>query len=143
MSELSTIRKQLEDLRAEEHRLEAQNFRERVIPAAQANIGKTFVYRNNTYGSGGHWDTFRKDVAFEFGAYNGWMIFEECQVDSEGRAKLETAIELIRREEQRHGFLDRGWVLCDEKEYSANPTRVLEQLTNPTIAVEKIKNDRL
>jgi len=144
MAELTEIKKKIEELRAEESALETANFKQRVIPQAQAFIGQTFVYRNNNSGGNERWDVFRRAVAFEFDNYSGWMLFEECQVRADcGHAELETACELIHRDEKQLRFLERGWKPCTKDEFIAAKQAALRQLENPTMAVAIIKKDRL
>lgn len=142
-TELTEVKKKIEELRLEEMRLEAANFKNRVVPQAQAFIGKTFAYRNNRSGGEDRWDVFRRAVAFQFDDYNGWMLFEECQVRTDyGYAELATVEELIHRGNKQPSFLDRGWSACSEDEFLSAKGQALQQLENPTMAIAKLLEKR-
>lgn len=136
--DISQIDAQIEQLRLERNKINAANFRDNITPRIIGAIGNTFVYRNNTYGHGGHWDSFRILRSVAFSDYHCWLVFEQAQIDCDGKASLQLEKELVG---QDHG-LDfqeiRGWVACNLSEYESNRDAVLAQLQSGQLIVEKI-----
>lgn len=133
MATLTEVKKQLEVLRSQELKLEAENFKNSIVPKLEALVGKTFVYRNNSCGGGRDekFDTFRKLLRVAFSEYHAWGIFEECQIPSDGRASIELHADLANRGDVKLRFLDLGWQPCAVEEYEAMRQEVLQQFANP------------
>jgi len=60
MSRLQEVKEELQQLRLEERRLEAENFHGDLKERLPAVIGHTFVFRNSSSGGHERWNTFRK-----------------------------------------------------------------------------------
>lgn len=138
---LKEVRDNLDKLRSEEMRLAAARFKKVTTPQIKAAIGKTFVYRNNSSGGTGRWDTFRRLRAVEFSKYHAWLVFEECSLRADdGRAEISIQSQLLSHSDEEFPSVERGWVACGEAEYEATRALVLKQLENPTNACEYLRS---
>jgi hypothetical protein len=133
---LSEITAQMEVLRSEKSAIDAANFKDSITPILERSIGKTFVYRNNTHGHGGFWDSYRRLTAVSFSKLHAWLIFENCSVNSDGVAQIETRFELIHRDSTvALPQLERGWEECPLSEYQFARATTLAELQSPTKAI--------
>jgi hypothetical protein len=124
---LQEIEEQLDRLRLEKSRIQAENFKQRVLPELSAAIGTTFVYRNDSSGGVREMETFCKLLTVELSEQRAWLIFEECDIRTNGRAKLELTPELMQQSERAFPILRRGWRSCSSSEYEAQGASVLDQ----------------
>lgn len=115
---IEALSKQISNLQSKRHKVEAEEFREKKLPRLKEQIGKTFVWRNNTYGGSNlprnYWDVFRKLVAVELdhGSHYPNLIFQECFIDSDGKATLR-----LNRVLSNLAFPNEKWGSCLSEEF--------------------------
>lgn len=134
MPTIKSLENQIANLRRQCDALDAEEFREKTLPVLRRQIGTAKVYRDNGYGSDSKFDTFR--ILREVVAKKGYatLIYEQCQIDSDGKPELSIRVDWARDGES-------GWRPCALSEYQEVRQRVLEQLENPTLAREHAKAD--
>jgi len=80
MTREQQIAEQMRELQAEKRRIEDETFQAEVLPKLKAAIGKTYAYRNTSYGcpnDGEYWDVFRKLVAVEESEGGASLLFQQ------------------------------------------------------------------
>lgn len=141
LSELKAIEKKLRELRAEQTRLEADNFRDQLIPTINAHIGKTFAYRRNCYSCpsepSDYWDVFRRLVKVNFGDLHAWAIYQEVQIDSGGVPQITLKIDLVRDVFPK---LESGWKPCASTEFEAAYARAIQEFNTQKLCAEHIES---
>lgn len=129
-TELQKVQMHIAKLRERESKLTASEWNKTVLPKLQASVGKTFAYRDNSYGSDcPKWDEFRKLVAVIPQKYS-WalLVYQRCCIDGRGCAKV------VIETHYSHGLLkDTGWAECSAEEFSLELSRTIAQFVAPDI----------
>jgi hypothetical protein len=127
---VESIEGQIEELRLRKNKIEDAEFNAKTVPAIRAFLGQTFVYRNNSYScpssASDYWDVFRKVVRVLSSDGAAWLVYEECQIDRNGRPSL--AIESYYA---RTAEMGSGWKPCTVKEYEKMRAQVVAAIDSP------------
>lgn len=127
---IEDVRREIEALRLEQMSMEAAHFKQSLIPQLSEMVGSTFVYRDNSYGSGGRWDEWCKVLGVVFSEYHAHLICEQCAIDSEGKARIGIETKVISATHD-HFSVGSGWTTCPAEKYEAARRAVLAELANP------------
>lgn len=129
-----SIKSQILELQRQREEIEAAEFTEQELPRIMALLGKSYVYRNNSYSCperpSDYWDVFRKVVRVVPRDGAAWLLFEECSIDKNGKPSLSVEASLTRRADW-----GQGWKSCTAKEYESNRRRVSTEIISPDLYV--------
>lgn len=128
------ILKAIEVLRRRLVEMDNKQYLEEVLPYALASVGKTFVYRNNTYGGDKKWDIFRKLLRVVEHKTSASLIYQECQIDSHGVPIATLHVHYLNGFKVALGGA--GFEPCSEEEYNRALTATVNEGLLPTRTVE-------
>lgn len=127
------IEKQIARLARERDKIDADAFKKR-IPRLMKMVGKTFVYRRNSYSCpnnpSDYWDVFRKLLMVIHNDGGATLIFKEVQINCQGRATVSNDSHYI------HGggvWPASGWEACPREEFDGAAQLTLEQIEQPEL----------
>lgn len=105
-TEEQKINDEIARLYAKKNDLEIEEAARVQIPFLQSLVGKSFVYRNNSYScpekKSDYWDVYKKVLECDYGGKdNIQFIVEEFSTDKYGKIQLEVRVE--------HPYTNRAW----------------------------------
>jgi hypothetical protein len=121
--QIKEIQKQIRDLQIKRDELEALRFHKELVGELRGLIGKTFVFRGNSYSMGDKWDTYRRILDVVFIEDGAWQIHEQCEIDGMAEASISIGVSYIGR------GIDSSWEPCSEQEYVNEKTRVQQEMS--------------
>jgi hypothetical protein len=134
-TELESTQIEINKLRERESELRGAKFISEIVPKLKLRVGKTFVFRGNSYGSDrAKWDTFRKLIKVVVLERHAWLIFEKFQI-AEGRAEITSDFDLADYGYEGHGYGRERWEECSEMEYDQMREAVMRELADPVMYI--------
>lgn len=137
-TELESIERQLAELHLKRMRLNSEKFKNTIAPTIRNFLGTPFVYRNNSCGHGGKFDSFRRLLRVIFSEYHVWLVFEQCQITDHGIASLQTESELVSQDAKVLAFIELGWKPCSREEYDKQREATLCEIADPVLHCEEL-----
>lgn len=141
---IDEIDKKMVELRSQKEEIEQEEFEKIQVPFLKNLVGECFVYRDNSYScpknSSDRWDVYRK-ISKYFYDSNGNLSFvvEEFQIDKYG--KVELVIDTVCPYTNKEWFGQvpfSGYVGVDKSEYDKQKAKVMSELVNPIICIDRM-----
>lgn len=137
---IEAINIQITKLRQECNGIESAEARRVVLPAAKKAVGKTFVYRGNSYSCpkpDERWDVYRIVRAYvEADDDCVVLLCEDVQVDYRGAVEFKTHAETLSRAKQIPFKGGIGFEPCSKREFNRARATAVNELQNPRKAAK-------
>lgn len=127
------IEKEIIKLRQEQNDIEEQEYQKIQVPFLKSLVGRCFVYKDNSYGSGGKWDVYKQVLETFTRKKDGnvFLITEEFSVNCDGKIVWEIDSRFpYTNEAWRLQIPFTGFVEVSKYKYEQEKLKMLEQMTS-------------